>query len=231
MEAVRRVVVLGRGGAGKSVFARRLGALTGLPVVELDGEFWQSGLRPLPPDGWAAAQERLAAADAWIMDGDLGPYDVLDVRLRRADTVVLLDFSLPRCAWRAVRRGRERADFWRWVWSYRRRYRPAVLAAVAEAAPHAALHVLRGPRAVERFLSGTGEGERPTVRQTPRMPWRYEFRPETVSVRTDIQQRVVAAAASGQVAAVRLLREETGLPLTVSVQLVRSWTRSGDVTP
>lgn len=152
MEPVRRVVVLGRGGAGKSVLARRLGALTGLPVIELDREFWHDGLRPLPPAEWAAVQERLAAADAWIMDGDLGPYDVLDVRLRRADTVVLLDFSLPRAAWRAARRGRERADFWRWVLSYRRRYRPAVLAAVAEVAPQAGLHVLRGPRAAERFL-------------------------------------------------------------------------------
>ena len=151
---LRRVVVLGRGGAGKSVFARRLGARTGLPVVELDREFWQEELRPLSRTGWSAVQVRLAAGEEWILDGDLGPYDVLDVRLRRADTVVLLDYSLPRCAWRAVRRGRERADFWRWLWAYRRRYRPAILSAVARVAPHATLHVLRGPRAAERFLSG-----------------------------------------------------------------------------
>ena len=37
------------------------------------------------------------------MDGDLGPYDVLDVRLQAADTVVFLDFSPLRCAWRALR--------------------------------------------------------------------------------------------------------------------------------
>ena len=150
----RRVVVLGRGGAGKSVFARRLGARTGLPVVELDREFWQSGLRPLSRTGWSAVQARLAAGEEWILDGDLGAYDVLDVRLRRADTVVLLDYSLPRCAWRAVRRGRERADFWRWVVAYRWRSRPAVLATVARVAPDTALHVFRGPRAAERFLSG-----------------------------------------------------------------------------
>jgi adenylate kinase family enzyme len=150
---MRRIVVLGRGGAGKSVFARRLGARTGLPVVELDREFWQTGLRPLSRTGWSSVQARLAAGEEWILDGDLGPYDVLDVRLRRADTVVLLDYSLPRCAWRAVRRGRERADFWRWVVGYRWRHRPAVLATVARVAPGAALHVFRGPRAAERFLS------------------------------------------------------------------------------
>lgn len=58
------------------------------------------------------------------MDGDLGPYDVPGVRLEAADTVILLDFSFRRCASRAIRRSRERADFWRWVGAYRRRSRP-----------------------------------------------------------------------------------------------------------
>lgn len=155
--------MLGRGGAGKSTFARRLGTITGLPVIELDRAFWQAGLCPLPPDRWAAVQARLAAGDRWIMDGDLGPYDVLDVRLCRADTVVVLDFSLPRCAWRAARRGRERAEFWRWVWAYRRRSRPTVLAAIAETAPEARTYVLRGPRAVERFLTSAAGRRGPAV--------------------------------------------------------------------
>jgi hypothetical protein len=32
------------------------------------------------------------------MDGDLGPYDALAPRLTRADTVLILDFALMRCA-------------------------------------------------------------------------------------------------------------------------------------
>jgi hypothetical protein len=44
---------------------------------------------------------------------DLGPCDVLDVRLRAADTIVFPDFSPFRCAWRAIRRSRERAGFWK----------------------------------------------------------------------------------------------------------------------
>jgi adenylate kinase family enzyme len=153
---VHRVVLLGRGAAGKSTLARRLGAATGLPVVELDRLFWRSDLTPTPPAEWARAQRDLAARPAWIADGDLGPYDVLDVRLAAADTVVLLDFSLARCAWRAVRRSRERADFWRWVVGYRRRWRPRILATVAAVAPTAELHVLRSPRAVRGFLDGAG---------------------------------------------------------------------------
>jgi adenylate kinase family enzyme len=150
---VKRVVILGRGGAGKSTLAAALGPATGLPVVELDKHFWSPDLEPMPLELWAVVQGELAAEDRWVMDGDLGPYDVLDVRLRRADTVLLLDYSFPRCAWRAVWRSREKADFWRWVWSWRRRSRPLLLEALAAHAPDAEVHVLRGPRATARFLA------------------------------------------------------------------------------
>jgi hypothetical protein len=79
--------------------------------------------------------------------------DVIEVRLRAADTVVFLDFSLVRCAWRAIRRSRENADFWRWLLAYRRRSRPALIAAIAAHAPAARVCVLRTPRAVRRFLA------------------------------------------------------------------------------
>jgi adenylate kinase family enzyme len=145
-------VVLGRGGAGKSTLATRLGAGTGLPVVELDKYFWSPDLTPLPRDRWAAVQRELISTEGWILDGDLGPYDVLEVRLAAADTVVVLDFPLWRCVWRAVRRSRENLDFWRWVIGYRQRSLPLILAAVADCAPAADLRLLRSPRAVARFL-------------------------------------------------------------------------------
>jgi hypothetical protein len=44
---MKRVVVLGRGGAGKSSFARRLGSTTGIPVVELDKHFWPADPTPI----------------------------------------------------------------------------------------------------------------------------------------------------------------------------------------
>src|SRR5216117_3945565 len=101
---MQRVVILGRAASGKSTLAQRLGAITRLPVMELDKHFWQPGLLPTPREAWSAAQERLARQEQWIMDGDLGPYDAVEVRLRRADTVILLDFSLFRCACQAITR-------------------------------------------------------------------------------------------------------------------------------
>src|SRR5260370_13001712 len=128
---MKRVVILGRGASGKSTLARRLGEIMGLPVIGLDKIFWQPGLMATPRDQWVVMQEKLVAGDRWIMDGDLGPHDAVQVRLRAADTIVFLDFSLVRCAWRAIRRARERADFWRWLLASRYQSRPILSAALS----------------------------------------------------------------------------------------------------
>jgi len=60
---VHRVVILGRGGAGKSTAATRLGVVLGLPVLELDRYFWAPDLIPMPRQEWIEVQQRLAAAD------------------------------------------------------------------------------------------------------------------------------------------------------------------------
>src|SRR6266852_6637188 len=153
LRTMKRVVIIGRGASGKSTLARRLGDITGLPVIEVDKIFWQPGLIATPREQWVVMQEKLVAGDCWIMDGDLGPYDAVEVRLRAADTIIFLDFSLVRCALRAIRRSRERADFWLWLWRYRRRSRPFLMQAIANHAPGSTLHILRKPVALRRFVA------------------------------------------------------------------------------
>ena len=149
---MKRVVILGRGASGKSTLARRLGEITGLSVVEVDKVFWRPGLVAMPRDEWVAAQELLVATDGWIIDGDLGQFDVVETRLRAADTVIFLDFSLLCCAHRAIRRSRERSDFWWWVLAYRWKSRPVLLKAIADYAASAGLHVFRDPHSLQRFV-------------------------------------------------------------------------------
>jgi hypothetical protein len=113
-------------------------------VIELDKVFWRPGLLPTPVDEWRRVQQALVERDAWIMDGDLGPYDADEVRLRAADTIIFLDFSIIRCAWRALWRSRERWDFWRWLLTYRRD---------PPHASNATVHVLHNPREVADYLA------------------------------------------------------------------------------
>ena len=152
---MRRVVILGRGAAGKSTLAQMLSRNLGVPVTELDSIFWRPGVRPTPEPEWTAIQRELVARERWIIDGDLGPYDTgLALRLGAADTIVVLDFPLWRCAWRALRRSRETREFWSWVVRYRRESLPAIEQAVATHAPDAAVQLLHNPRQVRRFLGG-----------------------------------------------------------------------------
>jgi adenylate kinase family enzyme len=155
-DSMKRVVILGRGGAGKSALAHKLSYMLDLPVIELDSLFWQPHLRPTPERDWAEIQRKLVAPDRWIIDGDLGPYDTgLERRLRAADTIVVLGFPLWRCVWQALRRSRETREFWIWVYRYRRDSLPTITKAIATHAPHAHVHILRNPRQVHRFLDST----------------------------------------------------------------------------
>ena len=63
------MIILGPGGSGKSTLARKLGEITGLPVVEIDKVFWQSGLVAMPRDQWVRVQQMLIDGNGWIMDG------------------------------------------------------------------------------------------------------------------------------------------------------------------
>src|SRR2546425_12966168 len=158
---MKRVAIIGRGASGKSTLAVRLGEITGLPVIELDKVFWRPGLVVTPRDQWVAVQRRLVEEEGWIMDGDLGPYDVVEVRLRAADTILFLDFSLLRCGWRAIRRSRERADFWRWLLAYRWQSRPILMEAIANHAIKADLRIFRNPKALRRFVAALASATRP----------------------------------------------------------------------
>jgi adenylate kinase family enzyme len=163
---MKRVVVVGPGGAGKSTFARRLGERTGLPVIHLDEHHWRPGWVEPPDDEWRAIVTGLAAGDEWIIDGNYG--HTIDVRVRAADTAVFLDYAPLPCIARALRRsisnyGRaiqapgcpEHIDleFLRWIANYRRDSRPRVLAELEAGGPGLTRHVLRRPRDAERFLA------------------------------------------------------------------------------
>ena len=87
--AMRRALVLGSPGSGKSTVARRLGARHGLPVFHLDQAFWRPGWVPAPPAEFAAEVARLAALPAWVIDGTYTA--TLAPRLARAELVVVVE--------------------------------------------------------------------------------------------------------------------------------------------
>jgi adenylate kinase family enzyme len=149
---MRRVLVLGSSGSGKSTFARRLSQLTGLPMVSIDAIYWQPGWRPSDPDSFAISMTQAANEPSWIMDGNYLAGGAGALRRARADTVFW--FDLPRwvCMCGIMFRiagsyGRVRpemaegcperidAEFIRYVWTYRALQRPKLLRFLEELRP------------------------------------------------------------------------------------------------
>jgi adenylate kinase family enzyme len=142
---MKRVAVIGSGGAGKSVF--ELGERTALPVIHLDRLYWKPGWVPMPEDEWQAVHADLIEPERWIIDGNYG--STMEARITAADTVIFLDLPRLVCIWGALQRHwrhraggrpdmvagqRERIDpkFLWWIWRYPDTRRPAVLARLAK---------------------------------------------------------------------------------------------------
>lgn len=165
---MRRVLVLGCGGAGKTTLARRIAAQAGLPLVHLDTHFWQPQWVPSPPEAWEQQVAALTAQPDWVIDGNYS--GTLSQRLEACDMVVLLDLPRRTCLWRVVKRwlqyrGRSRPElpagcperlhwsFIRWIWSYPRRTRALLLRQLEALAGEKRVVVLRSQAEVERFMA------------------------------------------------------------------------------
>lgn len=164
---MRRVNVIGSGGAGKSHFSTRLSRATGLPVIHLDTLYWKPGWVESGQPEWTETVARLCDAERWVMDGNYG--GTLDMRMAACDTVVFLDMPRWLCVLRVMKRyvqyrGRARPDmatgcpeqlslaFLRWIWRYPRERRPKVLALLDTLSAEQQAVVLQSEADVDHFL-------------------------------------------------------------------------------
>jgi len=164
-------MVVGCGGSGKSTLALRLGEKLDLPVIHLDFHYWAPGWQAPAADAWRERVRALAAAPAWIMDGNYS--STYDIRMPRADTLVWLDQSRAVCLRRVLLRTfrgyfrtrpglpqgcRERFDleFTRYVWDFPTKHRPRIVSAIERFGANLRLFHLCGDRDVKNFLAMAG---------------------------------------------------------------------------
>ena len=165
---LRRVMVVGGPCAGKSTFARRLGAITGLPVHHMDLIHWKPGWVERPRPEKIVMARAVEAQERWIFEGGLRA--TYPERAARADLIVFLDLPMTQRLWRALvtrrlqyMRGVRRPDlppdcpehlnweFVRWIVTTARTHRRMHLALIAAQPPGSGVH-LDGRRAATSWL-------------------------------------------------------------------------------
>ncbi|MCP4646279.1 MAG: hypothetical protein GY852_00900, partial [bacterium] len=99
---MKRVLVIGSGGAGKTTFAKLFSHRLGLPLIHLDAHYWNPGWTETPTGEWNLMVQELCSGTEWVIDGNF--VSSLDVRLKRADTVIFLDFGRVLCTYSALKR-------------------------------------------------------------------------------------------------------------------------------
>lgn len=165
---MKRILIIGSGGAGKSTLARKLGEATGIEVVHLDKLYWQSGWREPDKTEWRkTALKPELEKDSWIMDGNFG--SSLEMRLMYADTVIFLDLPRTLCVRRILKRwltyrGTNRPDmtagcnekidveFLMWIWNYPKRTKPKVESRLKKFEDSIVIVRLRSQKEIDGFV-------------------------------------------------------------------------------
>lgn len=106
---MKKIMVIGCPGSGKSTFSRELSKQTGIPLYHLDMMYWNPDKTIVDK---SVFRERLAKAisqEKWIIDGNYG--STLELRMEACDTVIFLDYPLEVCLEGIqMRKGKPRPD-------------------------------------------------------------------------------------------------------------------------
>lgn len=95
-------MIVGQPGSGKSTLARKLGDVTGLPVIHIDRIHWQSGWVERSREEKTQLCRKAEAGERWIFEG--GHSITWPSRLARADLLIWLDRPMLLRLWRVLKR-------------------------------------------------------------------------------------------------------------------------------
>ncbi len=164
---MKKIIILGSPGAGKSTFSFALAEKMGFPLYHLDQIFWRPGWVNIEKEEFDAAVAEVLKKDAWIIDGNYNR--TIPMRLEACDTVFFLDYPRLVCFFGVIRRvlgsyGKVRPDmadgcperfnleFLRYTWNFKKQ-RSGKLKKLLEGA-NAEIHVFHSRKEAQRYLDG-----------------------------------------------------------------------------
>ena len=106
---MKKIIVIGCPGSGKSTLSKELHRRTGLPLYHLDMMYWNADRTNVEKNIFLERLSAVLEEDEWIIDGNY--QSTLDLRMQECDTVIFLDYPLDVCLDGILeRRGKPRSD-------------------------------------------------------------------------------------------------------------------------
>lgn len=92
---MKKIIVIGCPGSGKSTFSRELHKVTGIDLFHLDMMYWNSDKTTVEKEVFLERLNRVLEKDEWIIDGNYA--STMELRLQNCDTIFFLDYPLEIC--------------------------------------------------------------------------------------------------------------------------------------
>jgi len=110
---MKKILVLGCCGAGKSTFSKKIHSILKLDLIHLDSHYHKPNWVEPEKEEWAKVLKQILRRENFIMDGTY--LESLDERIKKSDTIIYLDYSLIKCFFRVIKRvltdfGKKRSD-------------------------------------------------------------------------------------------------------------------------
>jgi len=109
MKKMKKIIVIGCPGSGKTTFAEKLNKRTGLPLYYLDAIWHKPDRTHISREEYDKRLSEILDSDEWIIDGNYSR--TIEVRMQNCDTVFLFDLPTETCIQGATARlGKTRYD-------------------------------------------------------------------------------------------------------------------------
>ena len=106
---MKKIIIIGCPGSGKTTFAQKLRDKTNLPLYHLDAIWHKPDQTHIPREDFDTRLEEILTQDAWIIDGNY--QRTIERRISACDTVILFDLPVELCLNGAISRiGKGRYD-------------------------------------------------------------------------------------------------------------------------
>lgn len=160
---MKKVIVIGCPGSGKSTFSKSLHRITGIPLFHLDMLFWNADKTTVEKPVFIERLLKTVQNSEWIIDGNY--ISTMELRMEKCDTVIFLDYPLevclngikerkgkPRSDMPWIESDEEDAEFIEYIKNYNTQSRPQVLELLKRYS-HKDIYIFSNRTQAEEFLT------------------------------------------------------------------------------